>query len=75
MAITFGRSNFFGDFDEEECDRFWKEQFFGMEVIKLKLIRINISTMTNLMNRNKVIIKRIYHPVIANSKFKQTALN
>jgi hypothetical protein len=56
-------------------DRFWKEQFFGMEVIKLKLIRINISTMTNLMNRNKVIIKRIYHPVIANSKFKQTALN
>ncbi|ELP55866.1 hypothetical protein O53_465 [Microcystis aeruginosa TAIHU98] len=46
-----------------------------MEVIKLKLIRINISTMTNLMNRNKVIIKRIYHPVIANSKFKQTALN
>ena len=29
-----------------------------MEVIKLKLIRINISTMTNLMNRNKVIIKK-----------------
>ncbi|MFM8300585.1 MAG: hypothetical protein ACKN9A_19960, partial [Microcystis aeruginosa] len=35
-------------------DRFWKGLFSGMEVIKLKLIRINISTMTNLMNRNKV---------------------